>query len=235
MSGPRRNGDLVDPGGGSRRIDGGGGVELRGPDAGLARIFVKICGLTTADAVTAAVEAGVDAAGFVFSESPRRVSIEQAAVLAALLPRHVLKVAVLRRTTREELATLCERFAPDVIQADAECLRGVTLPCGVRALPVVREGESIEDGSGWMLYESRESGAGRPADWSAAAAVAQRRAIILAGGLDAPNVEEALRRVHPWGVDVSSGVEETRGVKSARKIREFVEAVRAAERKRENA
>ena len=235
MSGPRRNGDLAGPGGGGGRIDGGNAFQWRAPDAGLARTFVKICGLATPDAVTAAVEAGVDAAGFVFAESPRRVSVEQAAVLAALLPRQVLKVAVLRRATRGELASLCERFAPDVIQADAECLRGVTLPRGVRALPVVRDGESIEDGSGWILYESRESGAGRPADWSVAAAVAQRRTIILAGGLDAHNVEEALRRVHPWGVDVSSGVEETRGVKSARKIREFVEAVRAAERTWEDA
>jgi phosphoribosylanthranilate isomerase len=191
--------------------------------------FVKICGLTTPDAVTAAVEAGADAAGFVLAESPRRVSVEQAVALAGLLPRQVLKVAVLRSASREELATLCERFAPDVIQADASSLRGMTLPCGVRALPVVRDGDDMEEEGGWMLYESRDSGAGKPADWGAAAALARRRKLILAGGLDAANVSEALRRVRPWGVDVSSGVEETRGVKSARKIREFVEAVRAAE------
>jgi phosphoribosylanthranilate isomerase len=190
---------------------------------------VKICGLTTPEAVTAAVEAGADAAGFVLTESPRRVTLEQAVALAGLLPRQVLRVAVLRHARREELASLCERFAPDVIQADASSLRGVFLPCGVRALPVVRDGDDMEEEGDWMLYESRESGAGKPADWDVASALARKRKLILAGGLDAGNVPAALRRVRPWGVDVSSGVEETRGVKSARKIREFVEAVRAAE------
>lgn len=205
-----------------------------------ADTFVKICGLTTPDAVSAVADAGVDAAGFVFAESPRRVSFERAHELAALLPSRVLKVAVLRRPTGEEIATVCERFAPDVLQADARSLRGIALPVGVRALPVVRDGEHCEDGEaeggdGWLLYEGVESGAGRPADWSAAARLARRRPVVLAGGLDAHNVAAALRRVRPYGIDVSSGVEETRGVKSARRIRELVAAVRAAEAAREEA
>jgi phosphoribosylanthranilate isomerase len=203
-----------------------------------AHTFVKICGLTTPDAVRAVADAGADAAGFVFAESPRRVSFERALELAALLPSRVLKVAVLRRPTRDEIATVCERFAPDVLQADARSLRGIALPGGVRALPVVRDGDDGEaerGGDDWLLYEGVESGAGRPADWSAAARLARRRPLVLAGGLDAHNVAAALRRVRPYGIDVSSGVEETRGVKSARRICELVAAVRAAEAAREEA
>jgi phosphoribosylanthranilate isomerase len=236
MSPQRRSTAPARRGGNDRGLDAGSGFQPRAPDAPLARTFVKICGLTTEDAVSAAVEAGADAAGFVFAESPRRVSFERASALAALLPWQLLKVAVFRRATRDEIALACERFAPDVVQADAACLHGVDLLCGVRALPVLRDGESIDDGEvGWLLYESRESGAGKTADWSAAAELARKRQVILAGGLDARNVGEALRRVRPWGVDVSSGVEEARGVKSPRRIREFIEAVRAAERAQEEA
>jgi phosphoribosylanthranilate isomerase len=200
-----------------------------------SRVFVKICGLTTPEAVSAALEAGADAAGFVFAESPRRVDFGQACELAALLPRQVLRVAVLGRATREQLAAVCARFAPDVIQADAASLRGARLPCGVRPLPVLHDGEADDGADDWLLYESAASGSGAQADWRAAAALARRRRLILAGGLDAHNVAAALRRVRPWGVDVSSGVEESRGVKSARRIREFVAAVRATEWDREEA
>ena len=206
--------------------------------APVARTFVKICGLTTEDAARAVADAGADAAGFVFAESPRRVSFQQAAALAALLPRRVLRVAVLRDATRDEISAVCERFAPDVVQADARSLRGIDLPGGVRALPVVRDGEGVEgedEDDGWLLYEGVESGAGTPADWSAAAGLARRRRIVLAGGLDPHNIAAALLRVQPYGVDVSSGVEETRGVKSARRIHEFVEAVRALDGAKENA
>lgn len=197
----------------------------------MGRVFVKICGLNGAAAVAAAADADVDAAGFVFAErSPRLITPAQARALADGLPAHVLRIAVFARPSADEVRAVCDAFAPQVVQADAASLREVTLPAGVRALPVVRDGEAWDGGEAeWILYESARSGAGERADWRRAAELARGTRVILAGGLDARSVRAALHAVRPYGIDVSSGVEEARGVKSARLIREFVAAVRAAE------
>jgi phosphoribosylanthranilate isomerase len=197
--------------------------------------FVKICGLRTVSGVIAAANAGADAVGFVFAESPRRVGHEQARTLAAELPPGILRVAVFAQVTPEEIDRVCDTLEPNAIQADAASLRHLVLPEGVLALPVVRDDEPWHDEATWALYDSTRSGAGVRADWEAAAALARRTRVILAGGLDAGNVGAALRAVRPYGVDVSSGVEETRGIKSAHKIEAFVAAVRAAERHGEGA
>jgi phosphoribosylanthranilate isomerase len=81
-----------------------------------------------------------------------------------------------------------------------------------------------------FVYEGAESGAGETVDWSRAAGIAERGSMILAGGLTPGNVAEAITRVRPWGVDVSSGVESERGVKDSELIRQFIGAVRAAEK-----
>jgi len=193
-------------------------------------VFVKICGLSSVRAVLATGEAGADAAGFVFADSPRHVSFEQARSLAADLPPGVLRVAVFRRVTPEQVDAACDIFEAQAIQADAASLARMVLPAGVRALPVVRDGDAWSGDSEWILYESQRSGTGEVADWVAAAALARRTHVILAGGLDVRNVGFALRDVHPWGIDVSSGVEDARGVKNPHKIRAFVAAVRAVDR-----
>jgi phosphoribosylanthranilate isomerase len=193
-------------------------------------VFIKICGLNTLRAVRAAAEAGADAAGFVFAPSPRRVTFEQARSLASELPDHVLRIAVFARVRPEEIDAACDEFEPDVIQADAATLRDLVLPPGVQALPVVRDGEDWRGDAEWILCEGRASGTGERADWRAAAALAQRLPVVLAGGLDAGNVAAAIAEVRPFGVDVSSGVEASRGVKDAQMMREFVAAVREAER-----
>jgi phosphoribosylanthranilate isomerase len=194
------------------------------------RVFIKICGLNSAAAVAAASEAAVEAAGFVFAEhSPRRVTPAQARALASALPADVLRVAVFARPSADEVRSVCAGFGPQLVQADAASLRDLVLPPGVRALPVVRDGETWDGTAEWILYESARSGTGGRADWRRAADLARRTRVILAGGLDAGNVRDALHAVKPCGVDVSSGVEEVRGVKSARLILEFVAAVRDAE------
>jgi phosphoribosylanthranilate isomerase len=193
-------------------------------------VFVKICGLSSVRAVLATGEAGADAAGFVFADSPRHVSFEQARSLAADLPPSILRVAVFRRVTPEEVDAACDIFEAQAIQADAASLARMVLPAGVKALPVVRDGDAWSGDSEWVLYEGRQSGAGEVADWAAAAALARRTRVILAGGLDVHNVSVALRQVQPWGIDVSSGVEDAPGVKNLHKIRAFVAAVRAVDR-----
>jgi phosphoribosylanthranilate isomerase len=97
-----------------------------------------------------------------------------------------------------------------------------------RVLPVLRSGATLDDVPSRFLYEGAVSGAGTTADWSQAVSLARRGELVLAGGLDAANVGDAIARVRPFGVDVSSGVESSRGVKDPARIREFVSAARAA-------
>jgi phosphoribosylanthranilate isomerase len=189
-------------------------------------LFVKICGLTTPAGVAAALEAGADALGFVFSASPRQLTPAQARRLAAPLPANVRRVAVFRHPPPGWIAEVLDEFAADWVQSDAADLPGVDLG-GAEALPVLRSGaplpELLPD---LALFESPQSGSGRLADWDAAAGLARRTRIILAGGLNPENLARALSTVRPWGVDVSSGVESAPGVKDPALIAAFVATAR---------
>lgn len=192
-------------------------------------MFIKICGMTSADAIEAAVLAGVDALGFVFAESPRRLTPAQATQLAAHVPAPVLRVAVMQHPSVESFEQVLAEFAPDLVQTDAEDLAALPLPAGCAALPVYRSGAAHRGRlPPRLLYESGTSGSGKTADWAEARILARSTELILAGGLSAANVGEAIARVRPWGVDVSSGVEERPGRKDPHKIIEFVARVRAA-------
>jgi phosphoribosylanthranilate isomerase len=120
-------------------------------------------------------------------------------------------------------------FAPDLLQSDAEDIARLRLPAALETLAVVREGGALPAPlPRRILFEGPTSGRGAVSDWSAAGALARRTQLVLAGGLCAANVAEAIARVQPFGVDVSSGVEERRGVKSPAAIMSFVAAVRSA-------
>jgi phosphoribosylanthranilate isomerase len=191
-------------------------------------LWIKICGLTTAQAVHTVVESGADAIGFVFAESKRRVSPEQAAMLAKEAPRTVARVAVMQHPSQALLDEVCRIFRPDVLQADATDLAELRIPHELAVLPVIRDGRTIESLlPPRVLYEGQVSGAGATADWSVARSLASRTQLILAGGLNAANVAEAIATVQPFGVDVSSGVESALGVKDTAKIEEFIRAARA--------
>jgi phosphoribosylanthranilate isomerase len=192
-------------------------------------MFVKICGLTTPEAVEAAVAAGADALGFVFAESPRQVTPEQAKALSSGVPAHVVRVAVMRHPHKEHWERVLEVFEPNWLQSDAEDFRWIKLPASTLALPVYRDSNAPADSDlpDRLLFEGTHSGSGRVADWDEASGLARVAEVILAGGLTADNVADAARFVRPWGVDVSSGVERARGEKDPDKIREFVARVRA--------
>lgn len=189
------------------------------------RVWVKICGLTTREAVEAAADAGADAIGFVFAPSKRQVTPARAAELAKHAPREITRVAVMLHPAQAQVDEVCEVFRPDVVQTDAADFETLRLPASVQALPVVRG--SVRSTSTRILFEGPVSGAGEMSDWTIAAALARTTQLVLAGGLDAANVREAIARVRPFGVDVSSGVESGPGVKDPHKIHEFVRAARA--------
>ncbi len=194
-------------------------------------MFIKICGLRTPDDVAAAVAAGADALGFVFAPSPRRVTPEQALALCRGLASRVIRVAVMRHPTAAEWSRVRDVFEPDWLQTDAGDFAGLErLDC--EPLPVYRDIDPpAESWPQRILFEGARSGHGEQADWPGAARVAARTRVILAGGLDSGNVVDAIETVQPWGVDVSNGVERTRGVKDSRKITDFVARVRAAEKR----
>ena len=194
--------------------------------------FVKICGLRDADDVAAAVSAGANAVGFVFAESVRQVTPQQANLATQEIQPGVRRVAVMRHPSSEDCEAVLREFAPDVIQTDVEDFATLSIPDHVECWPVYREGgtDAAAFPTGVYLYEGPNSGSGQTVDWSQAAEIARRGRMILAGGLAEDNVGQAVREVSPWGVDVSSGVESLPGRKDHELIKRFVSAVRAAER-----
>jgi phosphoribosylanthranilate isomerase len=192
-------------------------------------MWIKICGMTTAAAVAAALEAHVEAIGFVFARSVRELVPESAAALARPARGRARCVAVTRHPTQAAVDEIVRVLAPDLLQSDAEDLARLRLPASLETLPVVRDtGVLPLPLPGRMLFEGPTSGGGAVSDWSVAAGLARRTQLVLAGGLNARNVAAAIAQVQPFGVDVSSGVEERPGVKSPAAIMSFVEAVRGA-------
>lgn len=203
------------------------------------RVWVKICGLTGEEALHAAIEAGADAVGFVFAASPRRLVPDEAAPLAAIVPPGILRVAVMRHPLPGEWDEVAAVVRPDWLQTEARDFEGLRLPPGIEALPVYRDVPGLDTAAiareDRALFEAPASGTGETPDWDRAARLAPLTRLVLAGGLTPGNVGAAIRRVRPWGVDVSSGVESSRGVKDPALIRAFVAAVRSAEKDIERA
>lgn len=194
-------------------------------------MFVKICGLSDDTGIRAAVEAGANAIGFVFADSVREVTPARAAELCRELPSDIIRVAVMRHPSRRRFEEVVRIFDPDWIQTDAGDLPDLPVPDESRCLPVYRDGQLTNESDlpPRLLFEGRVSGSGKTADWDEARRIAGRTELVLAGGLNPDNVQDAIRAVAPFGVDVSSGVESGRGIKDADRIRKFVARVRAWE------
>jgi len=186
--------------------------------------------------VEAAIDAGANAVGFVMTESPRRVSVAEAAHLRSLLPARILAVAVFHDPSRHLIEQVQSEMAPDLFQAEPRFLQG--LPRS-RILPVVAEGPDLAARSesalevtdaGWVLVDSSaRGGTGRRVAWDDLVSLPSRSRLVLAGGLTPDNVAEAVLTVRPGGVDVSSGVEQAPGAKDHGLMREFVIAARSVE------
>ena len=192
------------------------------------RLWIKICGMTTPEAVAAAVAAGADAVGFVFAESTRRLTVAQACRLAAPARGRVCCVAVTRHPEQTQVDEILTRFRPDVLQTDAKDLEQLQLPQTLERLPVLRTWRAGVPLPARLLFEGAVSGAGRTCDWDSAAQAARATQLVLAGGLNPNNITEAVAAVQPYGVDVSSGVEAQPAVKDPEAIKRFVTAARTA-------
>ena len=189
--------------------------------------WIKVCGITTPEAVNASVGAGVDAIGFVFAVSPRRVTPERAYHLAAPVRGRIACCAVVRRTSQSEVDEILRVLRPDMLQVDAEEMASLNLPRTLQVLPVVStRAPPQSDPPGRLLLE-RPPG-DDDADWDEAGirVLSRRTRLVLAGGLDAGNVGRLVRAFGPWGVDVSRGVEVAPGIKGHDLIRRFAQAAR---------
>ncbi|HYL36256.1 MAG TPA: phosphoribosylanthranilate isomerase [Bryobacteraceae bacterium] len=189
-------------------------------------MMVKVCGITNREDALAAVEAGVSALGFNFyRESPRYVSPTGAAMIAGKIPAAVWKVGVFVNETPEAVAKIALEVGLDVAQ-----LHGTSEARGIRIWRALRADESLVsqlgDAAEALLFDAPSEelygGTGRTFDWSRARIHLKK--IIVAGGLDASNVRQAIEQAQPWGVDACSRLEKSPGIKDHEKMRNFVKA-----------
>src|SRR5262245_54913555 len=197
-------------------------------------MFIKICGITRTHDAHDAIDAGARALGFVFwRESPRFIDPYRARAIVATLPPFVTPVGLFVNQPIDYVKAVASLVKLGAVQLHGdesiEYAASVQSPV-VKALPPDRVTDAWPSHVRILLDVHdpvRRGGTGTPVDWTAAAAIASSRPILLAGGLTPDNVATAIARVHPFGVDVSSGVERSPGVKDRALIHRFCEAVHA--------
>ena len=205
------------------------------------RTRVKICGLTTIDDIVNAVTSGADALGFnMFPASPRFVPEDQLSKLSKSVPPFISKVGLFVNADASKVEALAAKAKFDLLQfhgdeSDDYCAQfGLPFIKVVRLSPVMSLDEEIKKfpNSHGILVDAHDEvlfgGTGKTLDWSNLLEIDQP--LILAGGLTPENVATAISQVKPFAVDVSSGVEVSKGVKDPKKIRDFMVAVRNADR-----
>jgi phosphoribosylanthranilate isomerase len=199
-------------------------------------MFIKVCGITRMTDALHAAEQGADALGFVFwPKSPRYVDPQRAAEIIAELPPTLMTVGVFVNEPVDSVLETVQRATLTAVQ-----LHGDEPPAYADAIawPVLRA-MSVEEvaTTAWpeettllldAVNAAMRGGTGRTIDWQRAAGLARTRKVILAGGLTADNVADAIHTVRPFGVDVSSGVEDAPGVKDWRKVTAFIANARKA-------
>jgi phosphoribosylanthranilate isomerase len=211
------------------------------------RTRVKICGITRSADARAAAEAGADAIGLVFyPPSPRFLSVERAVEIRDALPPFVQAVALFVNPDAAQVAQVLGRLRPAALQFHGEetpqfCaqfgvpwIKAVRVKSGAREVDLLEYLRPFSGAMAWLLDSHVEAygGVGERFDWSLVPAALRNRGdkpLVLSGGLAPDNVREAVRRVRPWGVDVSTGVESAKGIKDAAKIAAFIAEVRNAD------
>jgi phosphoribosylanthranilate isomerase len=212
------------------------------------RTRIKICGITRTQDARAAAEAGADAIGLVFyPQSPRYLSTERAVEIRDALPPFVQAVALFVNPDAAQVAQVIGRVRPAMLQFHGDEAPDFCAQFGMPFVKAFRVRSGVTQGvdaleylrpfsraAAWLFdsFVAQYGGVGERFDWSLLPAVSsghRERPFILSGGLSRENVAEAIRRVRPWGVDVSSGVESAKGIKDAAKIAAFIAEVRNAD------
>jgi phosphoribosylanthranilate isomerase len=203
---------------------------------------IKICGITNLDDAMAAADFGSDALGFVFfRESPRAISPQSAASIIAKLPAFTTTVGVFVDSPLDEIQKIVNETGIDVVQLHGDeppescrLQRRVIKGIRVKSLESLEPLESYQGFVSAFLLDTfapnMPGGTGQVFNWEIATEAKNFGRIILAGGLTPENISEAIRRVNPYAVDVSSGVELAKGKKDHQKMRLFIERARSAAR-----
>jgi phosphoribosylanthranilate isomerase len=202
-------------------------------------VRIKVCGITNIEDARTAAEAGADAIGLVFAESPRKVGVEEAREVAAALPEDILKVGVFVNEEPGEVVRIAREVGLDYVQLhgdegpeDVTAARG----SGVKVIKALRVRDAADlaeiDGYGADLYlldaysEKARGGTGTRFDWGLAKSLKGRANILISGGLGPENVRDAVSFFEPWGVDASSSLESAPGKKDRDRVRRFVFAAK---------
>jgi phosphoribosylanthranilate isomerase len=202
---------------------------------------IKFCGATGWGDVESALDAGADAVGMIFAESPRRITWQAAREIAGRIPAQITPVAVFVNPTRDEVARVRDLFPNALVQLSGDEPPGFATSIGGAVIKAVHVGdESPEEmqricdrfAPSLLLFDTRVAGkfggTGVTFDWTNIAVLARWRPVMVAGGLTPKNVAACVRAVRPFGVDVRSGIE-TDGRKDIEKMRAFVRAVRESD------
>ena len=196
--------------------------------------LIKICGVTSAEDALLATALGADAVGFVFAPSKRQIAVRAVSEIIRQLPPEIMTVGVFRNETQERVVKTVNEIGLRAAQLHGhetpEMCKWVAdrIPVTIKALSAgSKDLERFDKFSAdFLLLDSPNPGSGKVFDWALAERVPANLPILLAGGLNSDNVKNAIKRVKPSGVDVSSGVEKSNGKKDPRLLRNFIKAVR---------
>jgi phosphoribosylanthranilate isomerase len=203
----------------------------------MADVWIKFCGCTASSDVVLAADAGANAFGMIFAPSPRRVTWQAANDIAARMPSTIEPVAVFVNPARAEVEKVRSLFPHAWLQFSGQETPEFVAGYGERAIKTIHVGDGetgVAEAAGLfpyalLLFDSRHDGlaggTGKTFAWERASEIVKERRVVIAGGLTPQNVGECVERLHPFGVDVRSGIE-TDGRKDPAKMRAFVRAVR---------
>ena len=210
----------------------------------MSRTRIKICGVTRIEDALCAASAGADAIGLIFyPPSPRAVTIEQATSISDVLPPFVSTVALFVNASVQEIEGVIRHLRPSILQFHGDEDAAFCTQFGVPFIKAIRVGETMRPAD--LLEYADEfkaaravlldtlarglyGGSGESFDWKLIPTEMRRR-VLLSGGLHPENVSGAIHLIRPWALDVSSGVEASKGVKDHAKIHKFIEEVRNAD------
>ena len=195
------------------------------------KTLIKICGIKRLDDLECAIQNGADLIGFVFvKSSPRYIEPSSVTNLLQSVPEKIKTVAVMQHATQNDLDSILDAFKPRYIQTDADDFLSLDLPSNIKKIRVYREQEDFDlssiDDESLALLEGPISGSGHMVNKEFLKKACKRKRLLIAGGLSPENIQSILKEVKPYGVDVSSGVESSRGNKSKEKIIQFNKIVR---------